>query len=98
MPNGVYAIDLSAENRKTISWLTGGPNIAGMAGPTFGTDGTLYVATAAGPASPAISTPPRGEQRPDPSSIVALDGETLKLKDWFTAPGADFNTSPIVFE
>ena len=24
--------------------------------------------------------------------------KTLKLKDWFTAPGADFNASPVVFQ
>ena len=31
---------------------------------------------------------------PTPSS--PLDRETLKPKDWFTAPGADFNATPIV--
>ncbi len=29
-------------------------------------------------------------------SVVALDRESLMSKDWFTAPGADFNATPIV--
>ena len=28
--------------------------------------------------------------------MVVLDGHTLRVKDWFSAAGADFNTSPIV--
>jgi outer membrane protein assembly factor BamB len=28
--------------------------------------------------------------------VVALDRESLTSKDWFTAPGADFNATPIV--
>jgi hypothetical protein len=97
VPNGVHAIDLTAENKKTITWVSGGPNIAGSAGPTLGTDGTVYVATAAGPAAPTISKATPGETSTYVSAIVALDGETLKVKDWFSAPGADFNASPIVF-
>ena len=31
------------------------------------------------------------------SSVVALEPKTLKVKDWFTAPGADFNATPVVF-
>ena len=31
------------------------------------------------------------------SAIVALEPKTLKLKDSFTQPGADFNASPVVF-
>ena len=43
-PNGVWALDLTADNKVT-TWRTGGAHVAGSAGPTFGTDGTLYVAT-----------------------------------------------------
>ena len=31
------------------------------------------------------------------NSIVALEPKTLKLKDSFTQPGADFNASPVIF-
>ena len=97
VPNGVYAIDLQSEAKKTISWHTGGPNIAGSVGPTLGTDGTIYVALTEGPIAPSISMPAHKHETSFASSIVALDGETLKLKDWFTAAGADFNASPVVF-
>ena len=43
-PNGVWALDLTADNKVT-TWRTGGAHVAGSAGPSFGTDGTLYVAT-----------------------------------------------------
>ena len=33
---------------------------------------------------------------PDGDAVVVLDGHTLRVKDWFSAAGADFNTSPIV--
>jgi outer membrane protein assembly factor BamB len=95
VPNGVYAIDLSIdldrEKKQTIRWLTGGPSVAGSAGPTFGTDGILYVAVAEGPRTATTA----GQDYA--SSIVALDAGTLKVKDWFSAPKADFNASPVVF-
>ena len=100
IPNGAYAINLDAneKERRTVSWQTGGPNVAGAAGPTIGTDGTLYVAVAEGPARPAASTNGQAGAAPSySSSIVALEPGTLKLKDWFSAPGADFNASPVVF-
>ena len=42
--NGVWAMDLSSPGRTVTSWRTGGPSVAGSAGPTIGTDGTVYVA------------------------------------------------------
>jgi hypothetical protein len=100
-PNGVWAIDLTApaKDRKTISWKTGGANVAGDTGPALGTDGTLYVAIAkqAGTSrrSTAATDGQGGEQHYS-DAIVALDRDTLQLKDWFSAPGAEFNASPIV--
>jgi len=87
-PNGVWALDLTADNRVT-TWRTGGAHVAGGAGPTFGTDGTPYVATTSDP-SPAPG--------PYANSVVALDRATLRPKDWFTADAADFNASAIVFK
>jgi outer membrane protein assembly factor BamB len=97
-PNGVWAIDLTAEGpeRKTVSWSTGGPNVAGTTGPALGTDGTVYVATAKGPAGTAAEPAAPGEPASFANSVVALDAKTLKPKDWFTADGADFNASPVV--
>jgi hypothetical protein len=87
-PNGVWALDLTANNTVT-TWGTGGAHVAGSAGPTFGTDGTIYVAMSADTA-----TPPS----PYASRVVALDPATLRPKDWLATDGADFNASPVVFK
>lgn len=87
-PNGVWALDLTADNKVT-TWSTGGANVAGSTGPTFGPDGTLYVATT----KDASSTANRFA-----NAVVALDAATLQPKDWLTADGADFNASPVVFK
>jgi hypothetical protein len=86
-PNGVWAIDLASETKKPVSWKTNGGNVAGAAGPTFGTDGTIFVAVGDGATGPSTYS----------NSIVALEPKTLKLKDSFTQPDADFNVSPLVF-
>jgi hypothetical protein len=85
-PNAVWAIDLTAENTVT-SWNTGGADIIGTTGPAFGGDGTLYVALG--------NAPERGD-RTYANAIVALDRATLQPKDWFSAPGVEFNAAPIV--
>jgi len=87
-PNGVWALDLTADNRVT-TWRTGGAHVAGSAGPTFGTDGTLYV---------AMTRDPSPTPGPYANSVVALDRATLQPKDWFTADAADFNASAVVFK
>jgi hypothetical protein len=85
-PNGVWALDLAAANKVT-TWGSGGAHVAG-AGPSFGTDGTIYVATTK-----------HGSTAPSPhaNSVVALDRATLQPKDWLTTDGADFNASPALF-
>jgi len=87
-PNAVWAMDLNkpAGERKAQVWKAGRASIAGSSGVSFGTDGTIYV---------ALGTAAQGAPHAD--SIVALDRYTLIPKDWFTAPGADFNATPIVF-
>jgi hypothetical protein len=86
-PNGVWALDLTADNNVT-TWPTGGAHVAGSAGPTFGTDGTLYVATT----KDASAAPSRHA-----NSVVALDRATLQPKDWLTTDDGDFNATPVVF-
>ena len=92
-PNGVWAIDLSSDPKKPVSWKTNGGNVAGTAGLTIGTDGTIFVAVGASP-SGAAAAPGAAVYS---SAIVALEPKTLKLKDSFTQPGADFNASPVIF-
>ena len=77
-PNGVWALDLAS--KQVTTWKA---NVAGIAGPAFGGDGTLYVATWSG-----------GES---PNSLVALESETLKVKGRYTA-GNEFSSSPVIFE
>jgi outer membrane protein assembly factor BamB len=77
--NGVWALDLVS--KQVTTWKA---NVAGMAGPAFGGDGTLYVATGSG-----------GES---PNSLVALDPKTLSVKSWYAAGAHEFSSSPVVFE
>jgi hypothetical protein len=87
-PNGVWALDLTTANTVT-TWRSGGAQVAGSAGPSFGTDGTIYVATTADASTPAS---------PYANSVVALDRATLRPKDWLATDGADFNASPVLFK
>jgi hypothetical protein len=92
VPNGVWAIDLASAAKTPVSWTTNGGNVVGTAGLTFGTDGTIFVAVGEGAAAASTAGSPTYS-----NAIVALEPKTLKLKDAFTQPGADFNTSPVVF-
>ena len=87
-PNGVWAIDLSGPNKTLTSWKANGANVAGSTGPTIGADGTIYVATGDGASSSSSYA----------NSVVALEPKTLKLRDYFTQPKADFSASPVVFQ
>lgn len=75
--NGVWALDLIS---KQVNMWKG--NVVGSAGPAFGNDGTVYVATGSG-----------GDK---PNSIVALEAKTLKLKGSFSA-SAEFASTPVLF-
>lgn len=85
-PNAVWAIDLTADNKVT-SWNTGGADLAGTTGPSFGADGTVYV---------ALGNAARGGSATYANAVVALDRATLTPKDWLSAPGIEFNSAPIV--
>lgn len=93
VPNGVYAVDINADEAKTVSWRTGGPSVAGAAGVAVGTDGTIYAATSE---SSEGGSAAGAKETMYASTVVALEPKTLKLKDWLTVPGADFNASPTV--
>jgi len=77
--NGVWALDLVS--KQVTTWKA---NVVGIAGPAFGGDGTLYVATGGG-----------GES---PNSLVALDPKTLSVKGWYAAGSHEFSSSPVLFE
>ncbi len=81
---GVWALDLLGDGRAVTTFETKGAGVAGAVAPTFGTDGTLYIATSGGD-SPAAN------------SVIALEPKTLKQKDSFTAAGA-FTAAPIVIQ
>jgi outer membrane protein assembly factor BamB len=85
-PNGIWAIDLAGENKPVTAFTTNGGGIVG--GLTFTTDGTLIAAIGAGPVTPGGYT----------NAIVAFDPKTLKVKDWYTSPTAEFVSSPLVFK
>jgi len=77
--NGVWALDLVS--KQVTTWKA---NVAGMAGPAFDGDGTLYVAT--------------GSKGESPNSLVALDPKTLSVKGWYEAGAHEFYSTPVIFE
>ena len=85
-PNAVYAIDLDAPDKPVVSYHTSGGSIVGSV--AFSSDGKTLLA-AIGPGSA------KGDGKAN--AIVALDPITLRLKDWFTQPTAEFVTGPTVF-
>src|SRR5262249_47371795 len=76
--NGVWALDLIS--KQVTTWKA---NVSGIAGPAFGGDGTLYVATGSG-----------GES---PNSLVALDSKTLSVKWRYAAGAHEFSSTPVIF-
>src|SRR5262249_31360108 len=78
-PNGVWALDIVSG--QVTTWKS---DIAGLAGPAFDGDGTVYATTGSG-----------GEL---PNSLVALEPKTLKVKGWYTAGNQEFTSSPVIFE
>jgi outer membrane protein assembly factor BamB len=85
--NGVYAVELGTTPPRVMQWTASGANVAGSAGPTFGTDGNLYVATDGGAAAGSN----------DANAVVALEQKTLKPKDWFSPGKSAFTASPVAF-
>jgi hypothetical protein len=83
-PNAIWAIDLDSETKPVVSWKTsGGPVVGAVA---FAPDGTLFAAVGAGQATADGKA----------NAIVALDPKTLRLRDWFTQPAAEFVTGPTI--
>jgi hypothetical protein len=86
--NGVHAIDIAGAEKAVTRWESKGGNVAGSAGPTFGTDGNVYVATDGA-----------GQQgADDANAVVALEPQTLQPKDWFSPGSSAFTSSPVAFQ
>ncbi len=83
-PSAVWAIDLDSDAKPVVSWKTNGGSVVGAL--AFTVDGTLIAAIGPGQTS--------GDGKAN--AIVALDPKTLKVKDWFTRPDAEFVTGPTI--
>jgi outer membrane protein assembly factor BamB len=77
--DGVWALDLVS--KQVTTWKG---KVAGSAGPAFGGDGTIYVATGSG-----------GET---PNSLTRLDPKTLKVQGSYSAGNQEFSSTPVVFD
>jgi outer membrane protein assembly factor BamB len=86
--NGVWSIDLGSPDKTVRTWDTKGGSVAGTAGPVFGSDGGLYVATGDGDYSDATFS----------NAVVGLDPGTLAVKQRFTPGRTPFASSPVAFE
>jgi len=85
VPDAVWALDLRGGSNAVKTWRSEGGSPAGA--PAFATDGTVYVSLG------ARTTAGNGGYA---NAIVALDPRELAVKDWFTLPGVEFVTGPIV--
>jgi outer membrane protein assembly factor BamB len=78
---GVYAMDYMAETKPVTIWQSNGAPIVGI---SLGFDGTVYASTGGG-----------GSQYSN--AVLALDGATLKLRNWLSQDSA-FTSTPVVFD
>jgi hypothetical protein len=85
-PSAVWAIDLDSAAKPVVSWKTNGGDIVGALALT--STGTLIAAVGPGRAS--------GDGKAN--AIVALDPQTLAVKDWYTQPDAAFVTGPTILQ
>jgi outer membrane protein assembly factor BamB len=96
-PNAVWALDTLSAERTVTRWDAGAADIIGTTGPTLGTDGTLYVALAPAAASPSSGGAADRAATVPANALVALERDTLAVKDWFGPAEGSFNAPPVVF-
>ncbi|MHB1865828.1 MAG: outer membrane protein assembly factor BamB family protein [Candidatus Saccharimonadales bacterium] len=97
VPNKLYAVDLT--NGKAFSSPVRQGGIFGTAGPSIGTDGTIYLETGDGPYNPATG------QLSTTVQAYTSSNDTLTLKDyytpinheWLTIRDLDMDVTPVVF-
>ena len=88
-PNGVWALDLTADNKVT-TWRSSGAATS-----------RARPARASAPTARSTSRRPRTPRRhraPTPTASSRSTGRRLQPKDWFATDDADFNASPVVFK
>jgi hypothetical protein len=95
-PRGIWAINISGDPASVVSWKTNGGDPIGSV--AFSTTGTLFAAI--GPGRLRAEGAPAGQaaQAGYANAIVALDPKTLAIKDWFSQPGVEFISAPVLFE
>ena len=86
--NGVWAVDLGSDVKTVTSWATKGGSVVGTAAPTLGIDGTVFVATGDGEYSDTNYS----------DAIVALQPQSLAIRDSFTPGKLPFISAPVVFQ
>lgn len=97
--SAIYAINAEGgESRQFLAMRTYGAGIWGRAGVAIDEEGTVFAGTGDG-----IFDPAKGQY---PNTILAVDGKSLELKDYFTPKNYAWiakkdldmgNTSPVVF-
>ena len=95
-PNALYAIDLAREDKKVVSFPTNGSGLSGAGGTAISNEGTVYAQVHSGHGDVA------GQYN---DTVLALDPETLQVKDYFTPSGsapaseavAPLGVTPVVF-
>jgi len=77
-PNALYMVDSSSADKKVVSFPTNGSGLTGI-GPSIGSDDAVYAQVQSGHGESA------GAYN---DTVLSLTPEDLKVKDYFTPPGA----------
>ena len=89
--NALWSIDLNTPAYAVNTYKAGKLSLAGLSGPAIASNGDAYVVTGSGPADAASGV--------YPNSVVALSGDGLKARDWYSpaAHGNALAASPVIF-
>lgn len=94
VPNSVWSIDLNTAAYTVNGYKTGKLSVWDLAGPTIGSDGTVYATTGGGSAYPGHGLYPH--------STIALTAPYLKKQDWYAPTGKErhqpMSASPVTFD
>ncbi|MCC7009733.1 MAG: PQQ-binding-like beta-propeller repeat protein [Acidobacteria bacterium] len=97
VPNAIWALDTTTPEHKVTKWETGGADFVGGGTPAFAADGTLFVTLGAEPVRRAtVLSASAAPVARHAHAVVALDRETLTVKNWFSVPGLELTSPPIV--
>jgi outer membrane protein assembly factor BamB len=92
LADAIWSLDMNTPDYTVASYKTQKLGLSGLTGPAIGNDGTAYATTGTGAEDPSAGL--------YANSVVALNQKDLKVKDWYTPPGAakgkTLNATPIV--